>query len=219
MGTERRPGDDIRIVIIDDHAVLRAALAGMLDATGGLQVIASFGSVTDAVAAGTPTPDVVLLDVSMPEIGGLAGLPMVRERFPRAGVLVLSMHPVEVFGVQVMRAGAKGYLTKEAEPAELVAAIRRVADGRAAISEELAELLADASHPDRGQAPHESLTSREMEVMQRLVAGARVTDIANELHLSVKTVSTYRGRIIEKMGLNSTADLVRYALEHQLLSR
>ncbi|HPF70160.1 MAG TPA: response regulator transcription factor [Candidatus Krumholzibacteria bacterium] len=208
-----------RIMLIDDHAVLRGALAGLLSGLPEFRVVADYGTVHEALGPAAPEPDVIVQDVSLPEVGGLAALPLLRQRFPQARVLMLSMHPVEVFGLRAIRAGAHGYLTKEASPDELADAIRRVAAGRRVIPDELAEILATAADPHATCAPHETLSDREHAVLVRLAAGARVSDIADEMHLSVKTVSTYRRRILDKMQLESTADLVRYALEHELLTR
>lgn len=206
-----------KILLVDDHAILREALSSILRSRPEFTVVGAFSSVRAAVEPGITPPDVIVLDITMPEIGGLAGLPMLRKRFPRARVLMLSMHSPEIFGLRALRAGAKGYLTKETKPSELIAAIRTVAAGGRVIPEELVEVLATSLDPSVQNALHEKLSDREFEVLQRLAVGDKVTDIARELQLNVRTISNDRTQVMEKLHLQSQADLVRYAMDHQLL--
>lgn len=162
--------------------------------------------------------DAVILDVTMPGRGGLYVLSVVHERTPGVPVLVLSMHPEEQFAVRALKAGAAGYLTKSTAPDELVGALRRVLDGKRYVSESLAERLADLIGSPASDSPaHELLSDREFQVLCKLAGGQTPTQIADELSLSVKTVSTYRARVLDKMGLRTNVDLTRYALEHGLI--
>jgi two-component system invasion response regulator UvrY len=207
----------IRIILVDDHSILRGGLASMLDGQDGFDVVGSFGSVGEALATKNRDPDVIVQDISMPGIGGLEALGMYKERFPKAHVLMLSMHPAPTFGLRAIRAGALGYINKTAAPDELIAAVQKVSKGKRVIPPDLAEALLDQSISTSERPPHEDLSDREYIVFRRLCAGARVVEIAEELALSAKTVSTYRRRILDKMGMQSTTELVRYAVEHDLL--
>jgi DNA-binding NarL/FixJ family response regulator len=158
------------------------------------------------------------MDLSMPGMNGLEVLAEIRRQKPNLPVLVLSMHPEDQYAVRVLEAGAWGYLNKGGPPGELVSAIRRVASGRRYITEAVAEQLAARVDPTRARAPHERLSNREFQVLCLLAQGRSVSEIAGELTLSVKTVSTFRARVLEKLGLRSNAALVRYALEHNLLT-
>jgi two-component system invasion response regulator UvrY len=204
------------VILIDDHAVLRGALAGMLAGMADFTVLGDFGTVHEALDSEITDADVIIQDVTMPDVGGLAALPLLRERFPRARVLMLSMHPAEVFGLRAFRAGAQGYLTKEASPQELTDAIRSIAEGRLVVPPEVVGNLAVTADPQQRVAPHEHLSEREFDVLKLMAAGERPSDIAERLQVSIKTVSTYRRRILDKLGLETNADLVRYALENEL---
>jgi two-component system, NarL family, invasion response regulator UvrY len=162
--------------------------------------------------------DVVLLDVSMPGSTFVETLRELRERHPTVKVLVLSVHPEDQWAMRALRAGAAGYLTKDHSPEQLVEAVRRVARGGKYVSESLAEKLAGLVDHGRTRAPHERLSDREFEVLRALGSGMAVKDVAAQLRLSAKTVSTYRARLLEKMGLKSKADMVRYVVEHGLLN-
>ncbi|HEY6109035.1 MAG TPA: response regulator transcription factor [Gemmatimonadales bacterium] len=208
----------IRIFIADDHPIVRQGLRRIVEADAGLAIS---GEASDAAAlfvalAAAPT-DLVLLDVSMPGAPFLETLRELRARHPAIRVLVLSVHPEDQWAVRALRAGASGYLTKDHSPDQLLGAVRRVYRGGKYVSPTLAEHL--AQHVDGGGqgAPHELLSDREFEVMRRLGSGLTVSQIAAELALSPKTVSTYRARILEKMAVASNADLVRYAARHGLI--
>ena len=160
--------------------------------------------------------ELLLLDLSMPGRSGIELIKQVKDASPRLRVLVLTMHEEDQYAVRAIRAGASGYLTKESAPGQLVAAIRRIAEGRLYISPNVAEQLALDVMPGSDIAPHKHLSDREFEVFLLLVAGRGVSDIAGQLHLSVKTVSTHKTRILQKMSAASVADLVRYAISHRL---
>jgi DNA-binding NarL/FixJ family response regulator len=208
----------IRIFIADDHPIVRQGLRRIVEADAGLAIS---GEASDAAAlfaalAAAPT-DLVLLDVSMPGAPFLETLRELRTRHPTIRVLVLSVHPEDQWAVRALRAGASGYLTKDHSPDQLLGAVRRVYRGGKYVSPTLAEHLAGQVDGDGQGAPHELLSDREFEVMRRLGSGLTVSQIAGELALSPKTVSTYRARILEKMSVASNADLVRYAARHGLI--
>jgi DNA-binding NarL/FixJ family response regulator len=207
----------IRVVIADDHQILREGLTQLLEAAGDLQVIAQAADGHEALElARTRDFDVLLLDMSMPGKSGVELIRQVKSERPRLRILVLSMHEEHQYAVRAIRAGASGYLTKESAAGELVAAIRKVAGGRAFISAEVAERLAQESMPHSEGPPHTTLSDREFQVFRLLVNGRSVTDIAEALHLSSKTVSTHKARLMEKLGIANNADLVHYAVKHRL---
>ena len=162
--------------------------------------------------------DVVLLDISMPGRSGLEVLEDIKAQRPKLAVLILSMHPEEQYAVRALRAGASGYLTKASAPQELIGAIRKVAGGGKYVTSSLAEKLADEMEIDTEKLPHERLSNREHQVMLMLASGKSVSDIADELCLSVKTISTYRTRVMSKMGMKKNAELTLYAVHNKLIS-
>lgn len=206
----------IRILIVDDHNIVREGLKQILAETDDLVVTAEAGNGLEALDQVRRTVvDVVLMDVSMPGMDGLTAVKLLKEANPGLAVLILSMYPEEQYAVRCLRAGAAGYLTKESAGAELLTAIRKVAAGGRYVTQSLAERLVMALAGD-GQAPHEALSDREYQVLRLITAGRTVGEIAAELSLSVKTVSTYRTRILEKLGLHTTAELVRYGVQNGL---
>ena len=207
-----------RILIADDHAIVREGLRRILAADAAFMVVGEAGDghqVVTAVRAGGF--DVLLLDLSMPGRSGIDLLRQVKAERPDLRVLVLSMHAEQQYAVRAIRAGASGYLTKDAAATQLTAALRRVAGGGLFITPAVAEALAVGLQTAGDEAPHKRLSDREYEVFLRLAAGDSVTSIAERLSLSVKTVSTHKTHILEKMNLASLADLVRYAMTHRLL--
>jgi two-component system invasion response regulator UvrY len=162
--------------------------------------------------------DIVLLDLSMPGSNGIEILKQIRIKFPKRRVLVLSQHPEDQYAIRAFRAGASGYLTKERASSDLIAAIRKVASGGKCISEAVAEQLASSLDKDSGKPPHELLSDREYEILCLLGTGKTVSEIGEDLCLSVKTISTYRTRILEKMNMTKTTELMLYAMQHRLLS-
>ncbi len=214
----RSGGTAIRIFIADDHPIVRQGLRRIVEADPGLVISGEAGDAATLIAALQATAtDLVLLDVSMPGAPFLEVLRDLRAHHPTIRVLVLSVHPEEQWAVRALKAGASGYLTKDHSPNQLLEAIRRVYRGGKYVSPTLAERL--ATHLDAGvqRAPHELLSDREFEVMRRLGSGLTVSQIAGELAISAKTVSTYRTRILEKMAVATNADLVRYAARYGLI--
>lgn len=207
----------IRILIADDHPVVRSGLRRIAEEDKGITVTAEASNGQETLAAMTTAiVDIVLLDVSMPGAPFIETLKRLREEHPSVRVLVLSAHPEDQWAVRALRAGASGYLTKDHSPDQLVDAVRRVHRGGRYVSPTLAERLATQLGPEFAGAPHEQLSDREFEVLRRLGAGHTVKDVAAELKLSPKTVSTYRARLMEKLSVTSNADLVRYVAQHDL---
>ncbi len=208
----------IRVLVADDHAVVRR---------GVLQILADAPDIVVAGEAATGREvlgavqehdyDVLVLDIAMPDGGGLEVLKQLRTLKLDLHVLILSMYPEKQYAVRALKAGAAGYLTKESAPDELVTAIRKVAQGGKYVTQSLAEKLAAEVGREVEKEPHETLSDREYQVTCLLAAGKTVTEIAAELSLSVKTASTYRARILEKLGLRNTAEIIRYALERELV--
>jgi len=208
----------IKILIADDHAIVREGLKQIVAETSDMMVAdeASSGhEVLDKVRSNEYT--VVVLDISMPGGDGLNILKQIKKEKLKLPVLVLSVHPEEQYAVRVLKAGAAGYLTKESAPGELISAIRRVASGRKYVSSLLAEKLAFDLQSEGETSLHETLSDREFQVMCMIASGKRVKDIGEELCLSVKTISTYRSRILEKMRMKNSAELTHYALKHGLV--
>lgn len=206
-----------RILIADDHAIVRDGLRRILQSAPGIEVAGEAvdgDEVMARVRAGGF--ELLLLDMSMPGKSGIELIKWAKATRPDLAVLVLSMHQEEQYAVRAIRAGASGYVTKESASALLVSAIRKVAEGGLYISSGVAEQLAHTLRPQATELPHQTLSDREYEVFDQLVTGATVSDIAARLHLSGKTVSTHKARILEKMGMDSVADLVRYAVAHKL---
>lgn len=208
----------IRVAIADDHPIVRQGLRRI--ATEGAKIAVSGEAATASelfrLVAGVPV-DVVLLDVSMPGSTFVETVRELREKFPSVRVLVLSVHPEDQWALRALRAGAAGYLTKDHSPEQLVEAIHRVARGGKYVSETLAETLAGLVDLGTRHVPHEQLSNREFDVLRSLGGGLTVKEVALQMQLSAKTISTYRSRLLEKMGLSTNADLVRYVVEHDLM--
>jgi two-component system, NarL family, invasion response regulator UvrY len=208
----------LRILIADDHAILRRGLKEILvreldgvtcgEAQNAEQVLAEVQS---------HDWDLLILDITMPGRGGLDVLRTLKSVRPRLPVLVLSMHPEDQYGKRVLRAGASGFMNKECAPDELIKAVRKVLAGGVYVSQALAERLALELNQDAGQPAHASLSDREFEVLLKIASGKTVGQIAEDLHLSVPTISTYRARILEKMRMATTAELMHYALRNHLV--
>jgi two-component system, NarL family, invasion response regulator UvrY len=208
----------IEVLIGDDHTIFREGLKQLLAETANVKVGGEAGSGQEVLRRLRERPyDVVLLDISLEDRSGLDVLKHIRTEWPSLPVLMLTMHPEEEYAVRALRAGAAGYLTKKSALTELVAAIQKVAHGGRYVSASLAEALVRALEPEAPLQPHESLSDREFQVFEMLVSGARPSDIARHLGVSVKTISTHRARILIKMKLPSIAALIRYAVENQLL--
>nr|MBI3611904.1 response regulator transcription factor [Nitrospirota bacterium] len=208
----------IRIATADDHAVVRRGLLEILSAEPDMQVCgeaATAQELLDIVHA--RACDVVVLDITLPGRSGLDVLKELKQDRPKLPVLVLTMHAEEQFGIRTLKAGAAGYLNKESAPDELVKAIRKVVAGGRYLTATLAEALAVDALTPSDRPLHHRLSNREDEVFRLLAAGNTVTDVGHQLALSVKTVSTHRTRILKKLGLNTTADLIRYAIQNRLV--
>ncbi len=208
----------IRILIADDHTIMREGLKRILDGIDDIQVIGEAIDGHDTITkVRSESFDVLLLDLSMPGRSGVDLIHQIKDEFPKLPILILTMHEEEQYAVRAIRAGANGYLTKESAGTQLVTALRKVASGRPYISMEVAEQLAMSAMPASGDSSHTALSDREFEVFCHLAKGKSITEIGDMLHLSVKTVSTHKTRIMQKMGLNSISDLVQYAVAHHLL--
>jgi len=208
----------LRILIADDHPVFRRGLKQIIQETADMVVAAEAVDGREALLkARTGEYDVVLLDITMPIRNGVDVLSQLKHERPTLPVLMLSMHPEEQYAVRALRAGASGYLTKESAPEELVAAIRKVSTGGKYVSASLAERLASMVQEDGGPLPHETLSGREYQIMCLIAAGKTVSEAARELSLSVKTVSTYRARILGKLKMKNNAELMRYATKNELV--
>ena len=208
----------IRIGIVDDHAVVRAGLRQLLSDEVDFRVTAEAASGREALAiARSGEVDVLLLDLSMPDQGGVDALLAIRARCPGLPVLILSGFPEAHYATTLLRQGASGYLSKECEPEEIATAIRTVARGRRYITPAVAELLADSAAGAHEALPHEGLSDRELQVFLQLARGATVGQVAEGMHLSVKTVSTYRSRVMDKLKLQSNSELTYYALKNGLI--
>jgi len=212
-------GAPARILIVDDHGIVREGLVGILSGTPDGWALAQASSGFQAIELlRREAFDLALIDLSMPGMSGLELIKRVRHEFPDVRILVLSMHAEEQYALRSFKAGANGYLTKDSAGAELVNAVRKVLGGGAYVSGSLAERFVLQLNGGVDSPPHAQLSDRELDVLRRIVAGQRLTDIAESLHLSVKTVSTHKGRIQDKLQLPNLAALVRYGLEHGLLS-
>jgi two-component system invasion response regulator UvrY len=208
----------IKILIADDHPVVRKGLREIIEETADMKVVDEASNGQEVLAKVFKKDfDVVLLDISMPGRSGLDILKELKSQLPKLAVLVLSIHPEEQYAVQVLKAGAAGYLTKKSAPEELVAALRKVSTGGKYVSPSLAEKLASALEKGIDKPLHETLSAREYEVMRKIASGKTVTEIARELFLSPKTISTYRTRILEKMRMKKNAELIRYAIKNRLV--
>ena len=205
----------IRIVIADDHAIVREGLKRIVAAAEDMQVTAEAADGTEVMQRVRELEfDLLVLDLSMPGRSGMELIKLVHAEKPRLRILVLSMHQELQYAVRAIKSGASGYLTKESAPAQLEQAIRKIAGGGAYVSAEVAEQLALGAMPGSEGHPHETLSDREFEVFRLLAAGVSVTDIATRLKLSVKTVSTHKANLMQKMGLHNTSELIRYAIKH-----
>ncbi len=208
----------IRVLIVDDHTILRRGLSQIIAETDDMEVGGEADSGAQAIKlARAENFDVVLLDISMPDRNGMDTLKQLKKEKPRLAVLMLSMHPEEHYAMRALKAGASGYLTKQSAPALLVTAIRQVASGRKYVSAELAEELARTVSDDNDRQRHETLSDREYETLRLMASGKTLSEIAAEMSLSVKTVSVYRARLLEKMQLKNNAELTYYALKHKLV--
>lgn len=208
----------IKILVADDHPIVRQGLKQILSEYPDMTVADEAGNGKEVLAKIVKKDfDIVLLDISMPGRNGLDILKELKTKKPKLPVLVLSIYPEDQYAVRVLKLGAAGYLTKESVPEELVAAIRKVARGRKYVSNSLAEKLATDLEINAEKPIHENLSDREYQVMFMIASGKRLKEISEELSLSIKTISTYRSRIMEKMHMRNNAELIRYALQNSLV--
>ncbi len=207
----------IKVLIVDDHAIVRQGLKSILSDTEDLVVAGEADCSARALQAIRDSDyDVVLMDVNMPDRNGIDTLKLVKKESPRLPVLMLSMHAEDQYAIRALRAGASGYLSKQSAPELLVSAIRQVASGKKYVSATLAEQLVEAISED-DRPPHERLSDREFQTLVMIASGKTLTQIGEELNLSVKTVSVYRARLLEKMRLKNNAELTHYGLKHGLV--
>lgn len=208
----------IKIGIVDDHAIVRSGLREYLAGHVDLRVVGEAGNGREAIdlVRGSEI-DVLVMDLSMPGQSGLDALAMLRAKAPDMGILILSGYPEEHYAITLIRQGASGYLNKECEPGQIAEAIRTIARGRRYLTPAVAELLAQQLNRKGAGPPHAQLSERELQVFLKLARGAAAGQVAHDLSLSVKTVSTYRTRLMEKMGLSTNSDLTYYALKNGLI--
>ena len=206
----------MNILICDDHTIIREGLRQILQQLPEVVNIKEAGSAKEAfVQLNDETFDIVLLDITLPDKNGLDTLQSIKAKYPSVKVLIVSMHPYEQYAIRALKLGASGYLRKDTSPNELLLAIRRITDGSRYISESLAENM--AKHLNNGNLlKHEILSNREFEIMLRLSNGTSLQEIGDELFISNKTVSTYRSRLMEKMGFTKNTDLTKYCIENNL---
>lgn len=207
----------VRVLLVDDHLVVRQGVRTMLAGAPDLAVAGEAASAAEAltlIEAGDF--DVVCLDIALPDTSGLDLLKTLRQRYPALAVVVISMYSEAAYSVRAIKLGASAYLTKTAEPEMLFAAIRHAAAGRKFVPPDLGARLADELAQHATRTGHAALSEREFEVLRRIVRGQSLADIADALHVSAKTVTTYRSRILDKLGLRSNAELVRYAVDQRI---
>ncbi|MBB2777648.1 UNVERIFIED_ORG: DNA-binding NarL/FixJ family response regulator [Comamonas terrigena] len=208
----------IQVVICDDHAVLRRGIRDTLAEATDIRVTgeaAGYTELRDTLRQAAC--QVLLLDINMPGRNGLEVLASVRESYPEIRVLMVSMYPEDQYALRCLKAGAHGYANKAGDPLELVRAVRTVHQGRKYLTPEVAQMLADSLAQPTPEVPHEALSEREMQTLQKIASGKRLTDIAEELMLSPKTVSVYRARVLEKLQLSNNAELTVYAIRNSLV--
>jgi DNA-binding NarL/FixJ family response regulator len=206
-----------KVLLADDHALVRDGLRHILEGTSGFEVVgeAYDGPTTISLVRNTPA-DVLVLDLSMPGRNGIELVKQIKDELPALRVLVLTMHAEQQYAVRAFKAGASGYLTKESASKELVSALTKISAGGVYVSLSMAERLAQSLNEPTDMLPHQRLSDREFDVFRRIAAGQTISEIANELCVSAKTVSTYKTRILEKMQMPHEAALVRYAIQHKL---
>ena len=208
----------IRVIIADDHAVVRKGMHLIAGDQPGIDMCGEAGDYGELMhLLRKQECDVLLLDIGMPGKNGIDILKIVRETYPKMGVLILSMHPEDQYALRAFKAGAAGYLTKDSAPERLVEAIQTVAKGRRFITPNVAEMLATRLSDEHDLLPHERLSDREFQTMRLIASGHQLSQIAETLSLSPKTVSVYRARLLEKMGLKNNAEITHYAIKNSLV--
>ena len=207
----------INILMVDDHLIVREGIKRIINDIPDMNIIAEASNGNEAMELIMKnTYDIVLLDISMPRLNGLQTLKLIKKHAIKLPVLMLSMHSEEQYAMRAIKAGASGYLTKETASEQLVSAIRKIYDGRKYISQRVAELLVTDIYHNEDKQLHEYLSDREFEIFKLIIRGNLAKKIAQNLSISDKTVSTHRSRILKKMGMNSTAALIHYAIENNI---
>jgi two-component system, NarL family, invasion response regulator UvrY len=208
----------ISVLVVDDHKIFRSGVKRLLSDEPDMRVTDEAGNGSEALAKiRQHSFDVVMLDINLPGRSGLEAIAALRGQAPTTPILIVSMYPEEQYAAVALKSGASGYVSKDADPADLVAAIREVCKGRSYVSPHVGASMLLRARDGEATPPHYDLTAREQQIMSEIVKGRSLTQIGEQMFLSVKTVSTYRGRILEKLGLRSNAELVRYALRHRLI--
>lgn len=208
----------IHVVLCDDHAVLRRGIRDTLIEASDIRVTGEAGGYSELKEVLRNAPcDVLLLDINMPGRNGLEVLASVKESYPTVRVLMVSMYPEDQYALRCLKAGAQGYANKSGDPVELISAVRTLAQGRKYVTAEVAQMLADSLAQPQAESPHASLSERELQTLIKIASGRRLSDIAEELMLSPKTVSVYRARVLEKLQLTNNAELTVYAIRNQLV--
>ena len=208
----------IRVILCDDHAVVRRGIRDTLSEAVDIKVVGEAGSYSEVRELLRATPcDVLVLDLNLPGRGGLEVLASLRETESPIKVLVVSMFPEDQYAIRCLRAGAQGYLNKAGDPAELITAVRTVAQGRKYVTADVAQMLVDNLSAPSNEALHDALSERELQTLLKIASGKRLSDIAEELMLSPKTVSVYRSRVLEKLKLSNNAELTVYAIRNGLV--
>ncbi len=208
----------IRVILCDDHAVVRRGIRDTLADATDIQVVGEAGSYAEVREALRTTPcDVLVLDLSLPGRGGLEVLASLKDSELAVRVLIVSMYPEDQYAIRCLRAGAQGYVNKAGDPAEMVSAVRTVAQGRKYVSTAVAQMLVDNLHAPTNELLHAALSERELQTLLKIASGKRLADIATELMLSPKTVSVYRSRVLEKLKLSNNAELTVYAIRNNLV--
>ena len=208
----------IRILITDDHPIVREGLSIILGTYQDMTVVGEAANGIEALhLIPLCNPDVALVDISMPGMSGIELIGRIRAEHPQLPMLVLSMHQEEQFAVRALKLGASGYLTKDCAPEQLAEAIRKVVEGGRYITPGVADALASSIMPAQAETPHQTLSNREFQIFRMLAGGQSVNDVAHALSLSANTVSTHKRRLMDKLGIDNNAGLVRYAVSHQLI--
>ena len=208
----------IRVILCDDHAVVRRGIRDTLADAVDMEVVGEAGSYAEVREALRTTPcDVLVLDLSLPGRGGLEVLASLKDSDLAVRVLIVSMYPEDQYAIRCLRAGAQGYVNKAGDPAEMVSAVRTVAQGRKYVSTAVAQMLVDNLHAPSNELLHAALSERELQTLLKIASGKRLADIATELMLSPKTVSVYRSRVLEKLKLSNNAEMTVYAIRNNLV--